>query len=211
MFLTRTYLNSRRRGAQKLLGSPQAMHAAILSGFPPGVEIGRPLWRVDRDDKLRPTLYILSETTPDLTHMEEQAAWPSHPSTDSTSYAPLLRSLAVGQTWTFRLTANPTHRADINGVSKVLGHVTVTQQIGWLTDRQATMGISLGSQDSPTFTLTGREVRQFRRAGSPVTLSTATFEGLLRVENPLLLGEALTRGIGRAKAYGCGLMTLARP
>lgn len=211
MFLTRTYLNARRRGAQKLLGSPQAMHAAILSGFPPGVEIGRPLWRIDKDDALRPTLYILSDNVPDLTHLDEQAAWPSQPSAESTSYAPLLNALGVGQEWAFRLTANPTHRGSINGVSKVLGHVTVSQQIGWLISRQSALGISLGPDESPRFTLTGREVRNFRRSGSSVTLSTATFDGVLRVEDPALLSDALTRGVGRAKAYGCGLLTLARP
>lgn len=211
MYLTRTYLNARRRGAQKLLGSPQAMHAAILSGFPPGVELGRPLWRIDADDELRPALYVLSEHAPDLVHLEEQAGWPSHSTTQATSYAPLLDALNVGQTWAFRLTANPTHRAEINGVSKVLGHVTVAQQVAWLLNRQASLGVSLGEEEEPSFTLTGREVRRFRRSESAVTLSTARFEGVLEVVDPSLLRVALTQGIGRAKAYGCGLMTLAKP
>lgn len=211
MYLTRTYLNARRRGAQKLLGSPHAMHAAVLAGFPPMLEPGRSLWRIDADDELRPALYILSEHAPDLTHLEEQAGWPSHPTTQSTSYAPLLATLETGQAWAFRLTANPAHRAKINGVSKVLGHVTVAQQIAWLLDRQTTLGISLGQEEVPSFTLTGREVRRFRRSQSSVTLSTARFEGMLEVVDPVLLRSALTQGIGRAKAYGCGLMTLTRP
>lgn len=211
MILTRTFLNARRAGARKLLGSPQAMHAALLSGFPPGADPGRPLWRVDLDDPLRPTVYLLSATEPDLTHLEEQAGWPSQPTTTSRSYAPLLDAVAQGTSWAFRLTANPTHRAQINGRSQIVAHVTVAQQIGWLAARQSALGIDLGSEDASTFTLTKREVRQFKRGGSSVTLGVATFEGTLRVADPDLLREALASGIGRAKAYGCGLMTLAAP
>jgi CRISPR system Cascade subunit CasE len=46
-----------------------------------------------------------------------------------------------------------------------------------------------------------------RRA--PVSLVTVTFDGRLEVTEPQLLRRALTHGIGKAKAYGCGLLTLA--
>ncbi|MEV5086000.1 type I-E CRISPR-associated protein Cas6/Cse3/CasE, partial [Streptomyces sp. NPDC056159] len=46
-----------------------------------------------------------------------------------------------------------------------------------------------------------------RRA--PVSLVTVTFDGRLEVTDPQLLRRALTQGIGKAKAYGCGLLTLA--
>lgn len=38
-----------------------------------------------------------------------------------------------------------------------------------------------------------------------------TYEGTLRVVNPLLFRQALTNGIGRGKAYGLGLLTIVRP
>ena len=44
-----------------------------------------------------------------------------------------------------------------------------------------------------------------------MTLSTALFEGVLRVEDPAVLRTALVSGIGPAKGYGCGLLTLAAP
>jgi len=49
MYLTRFEINKARRGAKKLLGSPQAMHAAVMSAFAaanPGPD-GRVLWRAD--------------------------------------------------------------------------------------------------------------------------------------------------------------------
>lgn len=211
MILTRTYLNARRRGAQKLLASPQAMHAALLSGFPPEHEAGRLLWRLDADDPLRPTLYVVSRERPDLTHLEEQAGWPTHASTVSASYAPLLDSLAQGQTWAFRLTANPTHRATVRERKRILAHVTVARQQEWLMQRGCGMGIDLGSAEEPTFRVTDRRSWDFRRDDGRVTLGVATYEGLLTVTDPDALRGVLTSGIGRAKAYGCGLMTLATP
>lgn len=211
MILTRTYLNARRHGAQRLLGSPQSMHAAILSGFPPGHDPGRTLWRVDRDDPLRPTLFVVSASRPDFAHLEEQAGWPSQPTTQSADYGTILNSLEEGQRWGFRLKVNPTHRALVNGDSKVLAHVTVAQQTKWLLERQERLGITLGDEGDSTFQLVAREVTRFKRSGATVTLGTATFAGVLRVEDPTKLRAAMTEGVGRAKAYGCGLLTLAKP
>ncbi len=36
-----------------------------------------------------------------------------------------------------------------------------------------------------------------------------TYEGMLRVENADLLKQALVDGVGRGKAYGMGLLTVA--
>jgi CRISPR system Cascade subunit CasE len=43
-----------------------------------------------------------------------------------------------------------------------------------------------------------------------VHLRTATYDGLLDVTDPDALRRTLTGGIGHGKAYGCGLLTLAR-
>lgn len=42
-----------------------------------------------------------------------------------------------------------------------------------------------------------------------VSIRTVTFDGVLKVENPNVLRQSLLRGIGKAKAYGCGMLTLA--
>ena len=59
--------------------------------------------------------------------------------------------------------------------------------------------------------ITNRTVRRFQKAagGPTITVSVATFEGVLIVTDPENLRSALTAGIGPAKAYGCGLLTLA--
>lgn len=209
-FLTEVELNARRSSTRKFLSSPQTVHAAILTGFPSDRSPRRPLWRVDVDDPLRPKLYVVSDQRPDFTHIEEQAGWPSLPTTRTANYTGFLAELATGQRWAFRLRANPTHRVTSAGKTKVFAHVTVDQQIGWLLDREGSLGVGIGAEGEPTFTVVGRESLRFRRKQDSVTLGTATFEGHLVVTDPDKLRGVLTTGIGRAKAYGCGLMTLSR-
>lgn len=44
-----------------------------------------------------------------------------------------------------------------------------------------------------------------------IQFSTVDYEGLLEVTDPGRLIETLAQGIGRAKAFGCGLMLIRRP
>ena len=49
-----------------------------------------------------------------------------------------------------------------------------------------------------------------RRDGRPMRFSTLDIEGVLRVRDPALFLNAVLRGFGSAKAYGCGLMLIRR-
>lgn len=212
MILTRTNLNLARPRAKQLLGSPQAMHAAVLAGFPPGIEPARPLWRIDTDDPVRPHLYVVSAERPDMTHVEEQAGWPSHPTTVSADYGPFLERLEAGQQWMFRLVANPSHYATLDGRQRLVAHQSTRHQVEWLRGRSESMGVDLGSEDEPTFTVVKKEWRKFRHGDKGrITFLAVTYEGVLTVKQPDALREALTSGVGRKRAYGCGLLTLARP
>nr|WP_272926766.1 type I-E CRISPR-associated protein Cas6/Cse3/CasE [Streptomyces sp. SID4946] len=63
----------------------------------------------------------------------------------------------------------------------------------------------------PAVTITSRDILRFRKRpdGPRITLSTATFEGRLHVTDPDALRASLLDGIGPAKGYGQGLLTLA--
>lgn len=217
MHFTKFEINAARRGARTLLASPHTVHAAVLSGFPPGggaaTSEGRVLWRID-NRKPAATLFIVSPQAPDLTHLVEQAGWPATQSWDTRDYAPVLGRLEADQRWAFRLHANPTLSARVSegADTRRVGHVTVDQQLRWLTDRAERAGFTVppGSDGAPQVSVTHREVVRFRRGGGQVTLATATFEGLLEVTDADSLRGTLTHGLGPAKGYGCGLMTLAR-
>ena len=219
-----------RRGSQKLIASPQAMHAAIAASFRitslqevtennffthSDIQIRtkpRVLWRID-DDGRRALLYVVSSEKPDFSHIVEQAGWENKECWATKSYDEFLDSLSFGQEWAFRLAANPTRSSRLGDGqrSQRLAHVTVNQQRQWLLDRCHMLGfdIPLSSHGLPEFDIRYRSIRTFRHGDSFIKISMAVFEGTLKVIEPQLLRQTLVNGIGPAKAYGCGLMTLA--
>ncbi|MGO4455371.1 type I-E CRISPR-associated protein Cas6/Cse3/CasE [Arthrobacter sp. RAF14] len=220
MFLTKFDVNPARRGARFLLGNPQAMHAAVLSSFPPpppGQPNPRVLWRVDRLEH-RVSLYVLSLAEPDMSSLNEQAGWATN-TWATRAYEPLLQRLEEGQLWSFRLQANPTKQSlDPATKGKRFAHVTPKQQMQWLLDRSEQRGfaVEVSGEAGPVLEVSSRIKESFGRrdphqAGreSAVTLVRVQFDGLLRVTDVGRFREALVQGIGRGKAYGCGLITIA--
>lgn len=216
MFLTHVPLNTGRRSAVALLSSPHRIHAAIQSGFTdtravrsvqPATD-GRVLWRVDRNGA-DTNLYVVSPDRPDFASLMEQAGWTdaSRP-VRTADYSPFLQHLEAGQEWAFRLTANPvtTTLDALRGRKVRVPHVTVAQQTKWFTDRAEASGFSV-----PAVLVDDRRKLEFQRSGKKVTLASVSYRGTLKVVDPGLLRSLLTNGIGKAKGYGFGLMTLAKP
>lgn len=215
MFLTRFELNTVRRGARHLLASPHRLHGAVLAAFPTNqrepTAQGRILWRLDQRSR-QTLLYLVSPHQPDLTHLVETAGWPATQRWDTRPYTPLLDRLNSGQQWAFRLSANPVHSPSTSGErGKRYGHVTVAQQTKWLLDRTHRNGFTVPETTSkePDVAVHARRIWRFPRDNRTVTLATAVFEGRLETTDPDALRHALTHGIGPAKGYGCGLLTLA--
>lgn len=192
------------------------MHAAVQAAFPPNAlqdAGGRALWRIDQPSAMSKTLLIVSPMAPDLTHVVEQAGWQTTQAWQTREYRLLLDQLSPGQQWSFRLRANPVKNVRLDGWSdtKPVGHVTVKQQQDWLVSRTAANGFHIpdGPQSSAAFSVVGRDRLQFKKGGHQVSLTTATYEGVLEVDDADVLRSSLISGIGRAKAYGCGMLTLA--
>lgn len=218
MHLSTFTFNRARRGSQRLLGSPHILHAAVLSGFidPSAQQAGRVLWRLDNQGH-NPVLIIVSPEQPDLTHLAEQAGWPTLDNAWSTRpYDPLLDRIEDGHRYRFRLTANPVHnvRQEPGKRGTPRGHVTVSQQLDWLIARQEKNGFAAESMTpggilQPAIIVRDRKLLTFTRRDTTVTLRVVTFEGSLMVTDRSRFVHALTHGIGRAKGYGCGLLTIA--
>ncbi|MEE1753537.1 type I-E CRISPR-associated protein Cas6/Cse3/CasE [Streptomyces sp. SP18CS02] len=231
MFLTRFRFNTARMGARRLLSSPQRLHAAVMASFAEKVEpLGggpRVLWRLDHQSNSEVLLYIVSPHRPDLTHLVEQAGWPTTGSWLTSPYVSFLARLAKDDTWAFRLTANPVHsvRRHAAEPTKRTAHVTPRHQVDWLLKRQADAGFAIIERperrpdglDAPWHEITVHSRRDLSFGkreessgrGHDVRLTRVTFDGRLRVTDPDALRRTLTAGLGKAKAYGCGLMTLA--
>lgn len=216
--MTRILLNPATRGGRKLLTQPQAMHAAVRACFPPDIDEDdtRVLWRVDQVDHMH-SLLLVGPERPDPTPIVEQAGWATRPG-ETADYDRLLSQLVTGQDWAFRLVANPVRSlpTEQGRRGKVVPHVTPSQQLSWLVDKSTGHGFTLleAEDGSPSAVVTGREDLRFAKGSGArhlVTLRTARFEGQLRITDVDLMRETLRKGIGRARAYGCGMLTIARP
>lgn len=225
--LTKVLINPQRRQGRKLITNPQAMHAAVRASFPPDIDesSSRVLWRLDSGEHAH-NLYIVGPEKPTGELLVEQAGWDGRPA-QSADYDRLLGSLTKGQRWRFELVANPTFSEFKDGErGKVKAHVSVAHQLDWLYKRASKAGFALAprandevtdaerarwsSQDETS--IIGRRTLDFRKEknGRRVSIVTARYRGTLEVVDPVGLRETLSQGIGRARGYGCGLLTLAK-
>lgn len=211
MYLTQFEFNVQRRESRRVLASAERIHASVLHSFPAGTaEQGRILWRLDRGDHGRCELWISSPQPPDLTALVESCGWPATSSWRTASLDVLAERLAPGQRWRFRLAANPVAVLPANGTRGKVVPLTRSGHVPWLAERAERLGFSLGEAERPTVQVTRSEDLQFTKGGGVrVTLRLSQFDGILEVTDPAALRGALFDGIGRAKAYGAGLMTLA--
>lgn len=215
-YLTQMRINPARRGAARLMASPQAMHAAVLAGYALE-DAGRVLWRIDHTNRHQVTLYVVGPHEPDFTHLVEQAGWPTTEAWRTTDYAPFLSRLQAGQVWRYRLTANPVRvEPPAEGAKRgvVRPHVTVAQQEAWLRTKAADWGLEPLPEEQGGVVVQEKGREAFSKKGEEggrrrVTLARTTFVGVCQVTQADVLRASLVAGMGRAKAYGCGLMTLA--
>ena len=180
-----------------------------LGGVKNPYKIHRSLWDLfpDMPDAERPFLYRVS--------------WPSHegpwevlmlsriaPDAKASDSCAILATkefkpkLIVGQVLRFTLCANPTKR--LSAERKRVPLIHEEQQIEWLRRKLGDSANLLEAQ------IADGRVLHFRRKGVLGKVATITFNGLLQVTEPGGLTEAVEDGIGPAKAFGCGLLSLAR-
>jgi CRISPR system Cascade subunit CasE len=208
MYLSRIELDESLPDTRRAFASPQIMHAAVENCFGPKKDMKeRKLWRVDR---LRGKQYllILSGKKPDFTNLAKQFSKKGIYG-ESADYEKLLLHVDEGQIWRFRLRGNTVHSVSTGdgGRGKIYAHLTIEQQRLWLSKKALSCGFLL-NEDQYDVVETDR--LKFWRAGDkrPVSLGVAVFEGVLKITDKNLFKRALTDGIGRAKAYGCGLLTI---
>lgn len=233
--LTKILINPRTRGGRKLLTNPQAMHAAVRAAFPPDIDenAARILWRLDSKGNEH-TLYITGPEKPTCTHIIEQAGWDTRPA-QTADYERFLATLKRGRRWHFNLVANPTYSVSGGGKGKrgkVKAHVSVSHQVKWLHGKAKKAGFALAPLvDAPstdqerarwspheeahvierwTDVFYRNNAETSAQNGRPVRIAKARFAGTLEITDPDLLQTALRHGIGRARGYGCGMLTLAR-
>jgi len=205
MYLSRVLLDISKRKTQMALASPGKFHGAVETAFAEKQE--RNLWRIDTLQG-KTYLLLLSAVKPDLAVIEKQFGYENIHG-ESKEYEKLLNRIQKGSVWHFRLTANPIHSVkNGEGRGKVTAHISEKHQLEWLNRQAAKKGFYVLPE---TARVQGVNWRRFykQNRGRKVCILEVTYEGMLRVENADLLKQALVDGVGRGKAYGMGLLTVA--
>lgn len=224
MFLARLKLNPRSHQARRDWADCQQLHRTLMSCFE-DVEAAaaraelQVLFRREMSDTGQPVVLLQSAVAP-LFH-KLPALYVLAGEAAARSLDPLFQRIQPGAPFRFRLTANPSRKIETGRDSDKPNGRRVALRGGaaveWLQRKAAQHGFELtavtASTDvsqviaSPTLKLTG-----FKRDGSRehrLSVEAVTFDGALTVKDANLIQTALRCGIGPAKAYGCGLLSLA--
>lgn len=214
-----------REAIQQRLHGPYADHQWLWRLFPAAAGTPRDfLFRRHAANGL-PRFYVVSQRRPE----PNQQGW----KIQTRDYAP---QIDVGTSLNFELRANPTVRHGRDGKSKrhdvvmeakrqLLASCNLPRWADWDDDTkpalysiiQQSCSAWLGRQgermgfwiDADSLVVEAYE-QQGERTDRKLQFTTVDFSGRLTVTDPAAFADALARGIGHAKAFGCGLLLVRR-
>lgn len=208
VYLSLLEIDSRSRTGRTWLGNPYRVHQRLLMAFP-GAEPGRVLFRIE-DEWAPPRIIVQSEA---------EAEWDAAFGGFAVLASPIQQKalsmdVAAGDVLRYRLRANPTKRLSAGCPGKKVdgprvGLFKEEDQRAWMERKASSAGFKLLSVDvRPLSTIVShKNPAKDRTRQSHLAVQ---FDGLLRVLDPHGLEKAVRSGIGSAKAYGFGLLSLAR-
>lgn len=216
MFLSRLLLNPRSRRVQRDTSDPYQLHRTILSAFTDARAASGVLHRLDVHPHTgQMVLLVQSQSSPDWaasTLADYLLPVGPYGELENPAVKTINLSLVDGQLLSFRLRANPTVkkvRRDENGQRLNSNRVPLLredQQTHWLTTKATENGFRVIHA-----AITGQSEQKGRRRDDtpPLTIYTVQFDGRLQITDATTFQTALVQGIGPARAFGCGLLSLA--
>lgn len=238
MFLSRLILDPRSRQVRRDLADCYQLHRTVLSAFPQvdggGLDARAQagvLFRLDDRPQGDLVLLVQSRTQPDWSRLPDSYLAVVDPFAGAVEPNPAVRE--IGHQYAdfpadlqlgFRLRANPTRkintktggdgkprngrRVPVIGDKKLLAWLDRKAQQHGFSVIGAQIGIGLNPVEQVRTSHEGR-VRG-NNDGRPLTFQGVTFEGALRIEDAKRFHAALAGGIGSGKAFGFGLLSIAK-
>lgn len=228
MYLSRLILNPRSRAVQRDVARPHELHRTVLSAFPDNLDAAtdRVLHRIDQSRNGELVLLVQSPDVPD---------WSCLPSNDyllaTGSENPAMKVITLqvdaGQSFAFRLRANPTKRMGKSASydkGKRVGLYKLEEQINWLQRKSIEHGFAIQSvmpiqqqriegkipvKESEPAIAIGEPKKTTAKQHHDAKFFSVQFDGILQVTDPDRFLTALQAGIGSGKAFGFGLLSVA--
>ena len=208
MYLSRLNLNTDSRTTRELRINPYLLHQAVFRAFPDAINggAGRVLYRMDINRQGKMGLLVQSEKAPNWTTAEILSSCLSEPA-EFKNYAP---SFYPGQQLNYLLRANPTvkkAKPEQPDITRRQGLLREEDQLKWFTRKAENGGFSIVScQTIPEGIV--QDERGKKESGK-LRHYGVRFEGVLSVADPAAFEVTLQNGIGAAKGFGFGLLSIA--
>lgn len=205
MTLSRLTLNPLHPATYRLVGDPYGIHIRLCAMFQQDRAEAGILYRVEEG----PELLVQSDLEPDWSRFDlPQAALATPPQTK-----PFDPELVADQRLAFRLRCRPTKKSKVEGSknSRYRYLRTDEERLEWLQRQAEQCGFRLESVLA--IELKWRDTKPSPESGAASNrpaFPAVQFDGILIVTDPVKLKEAVRKGIGPQKAYGFGLLSLAR-
>lgn len=238
IYLSKIILNTESRAVWNDLGNLQQLHKTISKAFPAvenqdGAKHHEQitprnkfniLHRLDFNRRSgKAVLLVQSEIEPNWDSLPNGYADEIECKQISEQY----EAIADGQKLVFRLHANPTKRIGKSDAlakdkfkeSKTRRRVelrTDEEKIEWLRRKGADAGfrlagVRINNAVANVAASANGKIKSYRKyADEPMTFGATTFEGVLIVADAEKFRQSLRQGIGTGKAYGFGLLSVAK-
>lgn len=201
MFLSQLVINLRHRAARHELSDRYELHRSLLSAFPERLSNDeRVLYRVEQARRRAvATVLVQSQSSPDWNKAQKlnEAGYLCQP--------PDLREFEFqareGMWLRFRLQANPT----VKRAGRRHAIYAEDELLRWLGRKSHAHGFTVEAQDVRV-----AKLGKFYGKKRQQTWHAVQFEGFLRITEPGAFVAGLRDGIGSAKAFGFGLLSLGR-
>jgi CRISPR system Cascade subunit CasE len=207
LHLSRFTLDPRAKDVRRGLVNPYELHRTIVA-LSPAVEGRRSLWRLEPASTEDPRPRLLLQTPAEPLWAALPPGWGDPQSRRIDGF---LSRLAKGDRLRFRLRANATNDRAENGQRRV-ALATPGELLAWLLCQGDIRGFAI-PRDADGWHEVQVTIRPpvaiVRKAGQRLALPPRLFEGRLEVVDPDRLRTAVERGLGRGRAFGLGLLSLA--
>lgn len=205
MYLSRLVLNPNHRSTWRNLHNRYELHRTIMSAFPNENGNARTkhdiLYRIESDTK--------KNTVPILVQSLIEPKWSllgdRHDSmrTKIKHVNGYIDGMHDGMIYRFKLEANPTRTVHKNRIPIITDDYIGT----WLQRKGTQHGFQPLSFSTTRSIITPVKKKGLRTYN--ITLNTVIFDGILKVVNEQLFRQCMIHGIGRGKAFGFGLLSIA--
>ena len=206
MYRSQLRLDRRNASVRQALGNCGDMHRNLMKAFdipdhtPNARESISLLYRLmEQGNQLQ--LYVMSNEVPDWTRVKGV-----EPLSEVLCVDSLKDKLEEGNLFRFSLFASPTKKIRREGKLSARVYLrSLEERSGWLARHAESGGFEVLSCRE----ITEKQVSG-RKSGCEIHYTGVLFEGVLRITDRELFWQTYSTGIGAGKAYGLGMLMIAR-